>query len=94
MDSVRLTDTRLWSDLVLVSRDSPCMSLSRLQFRLVTLNRFGGKSLWEGNLIVQVVAGSTPVAIAGSRIRLLARSAVSQAAGRRSKLLCGTLLAN
>jgi len=32
---------------------------------LVTLNQFGGKSLWEGNLIVyQVVAGSTPVAIA------------------------------
>ena len=41
------------------------MSLSPVQFRLVTLNQFGGKSLWEGNLIVyQVVAGSTPVAIA------------------------------
>ena len=46
------------------------MSLSPVQFRLVTLNKFtlnqiGGKSLWEGNLIVyQVAAGSTPVAIA------------------------------
>lgn len=50
------------------------------------------ESLWEGSLIVyQVAAGSTPVAIAySSRIRLLARSAASQAAGRRSKLLCGT----
>ncbi len=56
-------------------------------------NIFGGKFLWEGSLIVyQVAAGSTPVAIAFTtcRIRLLARSAASQAAGRRSKLLCGT----
>ena len=71
------------------------MSLSPVQFRLVTLNRYGGKFLWEGSLIVyQVAAGSTPVAIAFKRrIRLLARSAASQAAGRRSKLLCGTRLA-
>ena len=58
------------------------MSLSPVQFRLVTLlNQFGGKSLWEGNLIVyQVAAGSTPVAIAyTSRIRLLARAVASQA---------------
>ncbi len=42
------------------------MSLSPVQFRLVTLaNIFGGKFLWEGSLIVyQVAAGSTPVAIA------------------------------
>ncbi len=41
------------------------MSLSPVQFRLVTLNRYGGKFLWEGSLIVyQVAAGSTPVAIA------------------------------
>lgn len=42
------------------------MSLSPVQFRLVTLaNIFGGKFLWEGSLIVyQVAAGSNPVAIA------------------------------
>ncbi len=42
------------------------MSLSPVQFRLVTLvNIFGGSFLWEGSLIVyQVAAGSTPVAIA------------------------------
>ena len=42
------------------------MSLSPVQFRLVTLaNIFGGNFLWEGSLIVyQVAAGSTPVAIA------------------------------
>ena len=52
-----------WSrDLVLVSRFA--VNESPVQFRLVTLNH-GGKSLWEGNLIVyQVAAGSTPVAIA------------------------------
>ena len=58
------------------------------------LKYIGGKSLWEGSLIVyQEVAGSTPVAIAANttyRIGLLARSAASQAAGRRSILLCGT----
>ena len=42
------------------------MSLSPVQFRLVTLaNNFGGNFLWEGSLIVyEVDAGSTPVAIA------------------------------
>ncbi len=47
------------------------MSLSPVQFRLVTLaNIFGGTFLWEGSLSVYQVApfpgeeGSTPVAIA------------------------------
>ncbi len=86
-----------WLDLVLVS------GLTVNEFVAGSIpvghlaNIFGGKFLWEGSLIVyQVAAGSTPVAIAfeSSRIRLLARSAASQAAGRRSKLLCGTRSAN
>ena len=93
MDSVRLTDTRLWPSCIGFRN----FAVNEVHVGSIPIGHPREHFRWQVPLGRKLDCLSSRCGFdsrchrfQSSRIRLLARSAASQAAGRRSKLLCGT----